>query len=227
MGLLLGSVYLDGFEISARVRFGGRQALAVHKLPGGKRIVDAMGPDDDAISWHGILSGRGAAARARALDAMRVDGVAVPLSWDVFTAVVVVSDLKLEYCNSWWIPYQVACTVVIGTQANDPGITAGDVVAGVVADLTVAQQAPGVSAALLAIRSTSVIAAGNQGYAAASTLLSAANLATKQAVVNADATLLVAEDVPTLVTTAGLLASLSAAHGYIERAASNFLMAGL
>lgn len=227
MGISLGSVTLDGFEVAARIQFGGRQALAVHKLPGGARIIDAMGPDDDAIAWHGILSGGDAAQRARALDAMRVDGLTVGLSWDVFAASVIIADLKLEYCNSWWIPYQIACTVVVGTQAVDSGPTGDDILAAVVADLILAGQAPGVSAALSAVNAANVISTGNQAYAAASTSLMAADQAIDQALSNSDSAMQAATDVPTLVSNAGLLASLSAASGYVGRAVTNFANAGL
>jgi hypothetical protein len=227
VGVSLGGIYLDGFEVAARIQFGGRQALAVHKLPGGARIIDAMGPDDDAIGWHGILTGGDATGRARALDAMRVDGLTVALSWDVFAASVIISDLKLSYCNSWWIPYQIVCTVVVGTQAIDSLAPGGGILAAVITDLTLAGQAPGVGAAFSAVNSASAISVGSPGYATASTALATADQAISQALANSDAAMQSATDVPTLVSTAGSLASLSAAAGYVGRAATNFTAAGL
>ena len=58
MGLLtLGSIVFDGFEVPSRVEFGGEQQLAVHKLIGGARVIDALGRDDAALRWRGVLSG--------------------------------------------------------------------------------------------------------------------------------------------------------------------------
>ena len=226
MGLFLGAVYLDGFELFAPVQFGGRQALAVHKLSGGTRIIDAMGADDDTIKWQGILSGSSAAARARAIDAMRVSGTAIQVSWDVFTALVIVSDLRLEYCNTWWIPYRIACTVVKGTQTAEAQTSATDIINVVLADLGLAQYAPGVITASSALTSAGVIAQGTQAYAATASSLVDAGLAINQAISEADATMLMTADVPSLVATAGSLASLAAASGYVSRAEKNFLNAG-
>lgn len=226
MGLALGNVYLDGFEIGARVRFGGRQMLAVHKLPGGTRIINSMGQDDDAIGWQGILSGSNAAVRARALDAMRVDGVAVPLSWDVFSAQVVISSLRLEYCNSWWIPYEIACTVVIGTQSPDSGTTPVDCLAAVLADLELAGGAPGVTSALSAVSSLDSFTPGNPAYAAAFSSLNNAGLSVGTALSNADVAMVNARDVASLVDASASLSSLAAASGYVGRATVNFVNAG-
>jgi hypothetical protein len=40
--LLIGPVLLEAFELPARVAWGGRQRLAVHRLPGGRRVIDAL-----------------------------------------------------------------------------------------------------------------------------------------------------------------------------------------
>jgi hypothetical protein len=225
MGVWLGGVFLDGFEVSARIRFGGAQALAVHRLPGGARVIDAMGPDDDVIAWHGILSGSDAADRARTLDALRVAGRAVALSWDVFAASVVVCELKLEFCNSWWIPYQIACTVLVGTQV--PGLAAPVVnaLADVVADLGLAGAAPGIAAALTAVNAAGATAGGSQAFAAAQSALLGAGSAIAAAVAEADAGMGAAE-LPDLVSASGSLAALTAAAGYAGRAAANFDNAG-
>lgn len=225
MGLFLGSVFLDGFEIAARIRFGGAQALAVHKLPGGTRVIDAMGADDAVIAWHGILSGNDATDRARALDAMRVGGLAAPLSWDVFSATVIVSDLKLEFSNSWWIPYQIACTVLVGTRSATLATAPVTLLADVVADLTLGALAPGVAAALASVNAAGATVAGSQAFAAAATALTGAGLRITAAIADTEPGM-ATTDLPSLVANAGSLASLSAASGYVWRATANFLDAG-
>src|SRR5689334_14980148 len=64
--LLIGPVLLEAFELPARVGWGGRQRMAVHRLPGGRRVIDAMGRDDADIAWTGVFTGSDAVARARA-----------------------------------------------------------------------------------------------------------------------------------------------------------------
>ncbi len=222
MGVLLGSVLLDGFEVSGSIFFGGAQALAVHKLPGGTRIIDAMGQDDGLISWRGILTGGDASQRARALDAIRVAGDVIPLAWDVFSATVIVSELKLEFCNSWWVPYQLSCTVVVGTQMAALADAAGNLLGDVLDDLGVAGLAPGVSEALSLVGAPGAMIAGSQAFAAAANALNAASAGITTAIAGAEAGMNAA-DLPSLVNSAGALASLTSAAGYVGRATTNFV----
>jgi hypothetical protein len=110
--LLLGPVAFQDFEIPSGINFGGRQRLALHRLPGGARIIDALGRDDAEISFSGIFSGSDATLRARSLDEMRADGMTFPLMWDVFFYTVLISDFHADYRNGWWIPYRITCTVL-------------------------------------------------------------------------------------------------------------------
>ena len=222
MGLLLGGVVLDGFEVSEPIGFGGAQALAVHKLPGGARVIDAMGPDNGVISWRGILSGSDASDRARQLDAIRVAGLAVPLAWDVFTATVIVSDLRLAFANSWWVPYRIGCTVLVGTQLPGPAAVITDVLSDVLGDLGLAGAAPGVSAALALVGAPGATVGGSQAFAAAVNALNAAGLGISSAI-TASETGMSATDLPSLVNAAGSLASLTSAAGYVGRAETNFV----
>ena len=114
-GLVLGPVVFRDFEIPERLRFGGRQRLSVHLLPGGGRIVDAMGPDEGPLSWSGVFSGPDAAARMRLLDRLRQAGSVLPLSWSGWRYSVVIESLEAESMNPAWIPYQLqACVVALG-----------------------------------------------------------------------------------------------------------------
>ena len=123
MALTLGPVLFTSFEIPEKVNFGGRQTLLTHKLPGGQRVIDAMGPDDDDIAWQGRFRGGLAPSRARAVDAIRVAGLPVTLAWGGFRFTVLVSEFKADYQQAYEIPYTLACVVVTpppGTAA--PGL---------------------------------------------------------------------------------------------------------
>lgn len=110
--LLIGPVLLEAFELPSRVGWGGRQRLAVHRLPGGRRVIDAMGRDDADITWEGVFTGSDAVFRARAIDLMRAGGRVWPLSWGSFFYSVVVGRFEANYERENWIPYRIACTVL-------------------------------------------------------------------------------------------------------------------
>ncbi|MGC1411090.1 MAG: hypothetical protein WA864_19375 [Acetobacteraceae bacterium] len=110
--LILGPVAFQDFEVASGVNFGGRQRLALHRLPGGSRVIDALGRDDAQISFSGIFSGSDATLRARSLDQLRVVGVALPLTWDVLFYTVLIAEFQASYRNGWWIPYRIVCTVL-------------------------------------------------------------------------------------------------------------------
>lgn len=96
--LVLGEVTFTGFEVPSRISIGGAHAVTIHKLPGGRRVVDAMGVDDAAISWSGYFTGPEAAMRARLVDAMRQNGDQVSLSFGdyVFSVIVVHFEYDLQ-----------------------------------------------------------------------------------------------------------------------------------
>lgn len=112
-GITLGGIAFDGFELPESVPWGGEQRLTVHKLPGGARVVDAMGPDDRPITWSGVFHGPDASGKARAVDAMRVSGSRVDLIWGDEIREVLVSGFEADYAKSgFWIPYRVTCLVI-------------------------------------------------------------------------------------------------------------------
>ena len=77
--LSLGDVLFADLEVPDHITFGGEQALTVHKLVGGTRIIDAMGRDDMPLEWSGWFMGAEALSRARYLETQRIAGTAVPL----------------------------------------------------------------------------------------------------------------------------------------------------
>jgi hypothetical protein len=110
--LLLGPVLFRDYELPERINWGGRQRLVVHRLPGGRRAIDAMGRDDAAISWSGAFSGEDGSTRARLLDQMRAGGGLWPLNWASFLYSVVVSAFSVRYERSNWLPYRIECAVL-------------------------------------------------------------------------------------------------------------------
>ena len=95
--LIIGTMVLQDYEVPSHITIGGSQAVTVHKLPGGGRIIDAMGPDDGVVAWHGLFVGLGAAQRARNLDVMRIQGMPQVLSFGDYTFNVVVVHCEYDY----------------------------------------------------------------------------------------------------------------------------------
>lgn len=111
------TVTLDGFvfedfEIPESMTLGGDQALAIHRMAGGKRVIDAMGGDPRPISWSGRFRGPLAMSRAMEIDAKRIAGKKLALSWGVrsFTVVIERFDYEEQAVNE--IPYEIRCEVV-------------------------------------------------------------------------------------------------------------------
>ena len=162
MGLLvLGLVVFRGFEMPERVRFGGKQCLAVHALPGGGRVVDAMGADEGAVSWSGVFSGPFAGERVRLLEGMRRAGAVLPLSWQGWRYSVVIESFRAEAMNPAWVPYRLeACVVAVGdltateelpqapSAADAAALGAGPTLAGDIVDATAGLQSGDVRVAI-------------------------------------------------------------------------------
>ena len=110
--LLLGPIAFQDFEVPSRITFGGTQRLAIHRLPGGARVIDALGRDDAELSFAGIFSGTDATLRARAIDELRSAGLPLPLTWNVFFYTVVIASFEADYRAQNWIPYRIRCTVL-------------------------------------------------------------------------------------------------------------------
>src|SRR3979411_881178 len=92
--LVLGGISFDGFSTPSAMGAGGKQSMVVHKLPGGQRVVDTLGPDEDKITWSGEFFGNDAYANALGLDGMRAAGQVLPLSWGGQFRSVIIDDFK-------------------------------------------------------------------------------------------------------------------------------------
>lgn len=117
--LVLGAIIFADFEIPEKLSFGGQQQLVIHSLPGGGRVVDAMGPQDEPIYWSGVFSGQQAAERVRALDQMRRDGLPQLLTFDAWRYSVVLEEFAAQITSSFWIPYRIKLCVLASDAAAE------------------------------------------------------------------------------------------------------------
>ena len=113
--LTLGGITFESasYAVPDRVPFGGKQAMKVHKLPGGSRVIDILGPDEHDIEFSGFILASNAFQTAQSLDAMRADGKEITFSYCGMSRQVVVGDFKAtvrRYPN--WVEYSVSCVVV-------------------------------------------------------------------------------------------------------------------
>lgn len=116
--LTLGEVTFSNFELPEHFAIGGKQQLVVHSLPGGGRVVDAMGPNDAPIRWSGVFSGQQAAERVRLLDRLRRGGERQALAWDAWRYSVIVEEFEAQISSSWWIPYTIKLCVITSTSSE-------------------------------------------------------------------------------------------------------------
>ena len=108
--VLIGNIALSGFEVPDAMPWGTEQQLVDHKMPGGGRIVDAMGPLEAIYRWRGTFTGPTASYRAHQLDAMAAAGAAVPLIWGEDSRLVVIRGFHcVTTRGGWWLPYSITC----------------------------------------------------------------------------------------------------------------------
>jgi hypothetical protein len=223
--LLLGPVLFLSFEVPERIAFGGSQRLAIHRLPGGGRVIDALGRDDADIVWSGVFTGPDAADRARLLDALRADGAVLPLTWDAFYYSVVIARFEADYAHVNWVPYKLTCTV-LRDEAASAAIASSDLAGGLSADLASASVGIDASVAIAALAQPGATSRGTSSYAAAVVAVGglttqlAATLAASEASLTA-ASLATASGLSAAAAAAGTLAATTQAQGFVSRASVN------
>lgn len=109
--LTLGGVDFQDFEVPDSIKAGGKQALSVHKYPGGIRTVDTSGPDDNPIAWSGTFLDGNAELRCQQLDTMRRQGSVVPVTWSSYSYLVIVESFDWDFKRFYQIPYSISLTV--------------------------------------------------------------------------------------------------------------------
>jgi hypothetical protein len=217
----LGGVPFRDFEVPEKISFGGAQRVAVNRLIGGGRVVNALGGDDGEIHFGGVFSGDDAAARAQLLDAARTLGTAIPLVWGGFFYMVVLAEFAAEYTKPWWIPFAVRCVVAVDPVAALAGLVAP------VADLIGNDIAAAASLSVQAGISLIGLSGSNPAYAATQATIGSA-IASNGLALNSGANGLAAATdagggvagMGEVMIASSKLAALGGMNGYINRAAT-------
>lgn len=215
----LGGFVFQDFEVPEVIRWGGKQALTVHKLIGGTRVIDAMGRDDADISWSGILLSADASDRADELDQLRIGGEIQELIFAGRDYLVIVRDFQADQRKINHVPYRIACTVLQDQSApvSPPDEDSLDVVNG---DVGAVMLMPPPPPPLVPVQTT---LATVQATLAATTVLEAATATTNSVVAgvaSAEATAIAARTASdaVLATTAATAATTGALVGAIGNA---------
>jgi hypothetical protein len=110
--LVLAGIAFTDFSPPERMGAGGEQSMAIHKLPGGSRVIDTLGPDEADISFRGQIFDDDALTIALALDAIRAAGTVQTLSWAGQTRQVILSRFKWAIKREpIWVDYEITCVV--------------------------------------------------------------------------------------------------------------------
>lgn len=122
--LVLGSFVFTEFAVPELLPSGGRQQMRVHKMPGGDRIIDTMGPDDDDRQFSVLHVGESALDDALTLDAMRISGQPYAYSNGVEARIVVIAaaPFKVEKFN---VVHQDLVLTPVDNPAGTSGSSAG------------------------------------------------------------------------------------------------------
>jgi hypothetical protein len=137
--LSIAGITFDGFSTPAAMGAGGKQAMVIHKLPGGGRIIDTLGPDEDNISWNGEFFSNDAYDKVLALDGVRAAGFPVPLLFGgQFRSVIIDSFSYKVRRLPMWVEYQISCVVYQNPSLGNVSATVSSVETLIVTDLSVA-----------------------------------------------------------------------------------------
>ncbi|MFT9044579.1 hypothetical protein [Acetobacter orientalis] len=104
----IGDLVLTGMEVPDRIRDGGQQQVVVHRLPGGGRVLDAVGNDPSRLELEGRFLGPTAFARSQMLKQMRIAGKPVSFSGAGLTLTVKIAEFSCDYQQKGIvIPYRL------------------------------------------------------------------------------------------------------------------------
>jgi hypothetical protein len=110
--LTLGDFTFQGTEIPEEIAIGGKHRNAPKELIGGIRVVDMLGRSDDDLSWSGWLRGSNAGSRRAYLDAYRVAGAPLTLSWADLRYQVVVIGFTAIFRRTYEYRYTITFKVI-------------------------------------------------------------------------------------------------------------------
>ncbi|MGF6154038.1 hypothetical protein [Pseudomonas fluorescens] len=93
--VILGDFEFQGLEVPESATPGaGKQQLIIHKLVGGRRVIDVMGVDYNNLTWSGWILGATAGERVTDLERMRDEGQLLPFSLDSYHFSVVIQSFE-------------------------------------------------------------------------------------------------------------------------------------
>lgn len=110
--LIVGDVEFTGLEVPESVTIGAKQQLVVHKLVGGKRIVDVLGVDYDNLSWSGWMTGSTAGDRVTALETLRDVGAPLAFSIDGYYFNVIIQSFNQRFEHVYRRFYSIELVIV-------------------------------------------------------------------------------------------------------------------
>ena len=120
--LILGPFVFDSWSTPERLPFGGKQQLNVHKMPGGSRTIDAMGPDDHDRAFSAKFQGSSALSDALTIDALRVQGAELSYSNGVEARTVIIADFTPHVIKFNYIEFDITLTT-----SDDSGTGVGGI----------------------------------------------------------------------------------------------------
>ena len=108
----LGGFTFTSWAVPERVNGGGRQRLAIHRLIGGGRVIDAMGWDADQIKFAGRMRGDAAQVNVRLLETLARVGTPVVFSYWASRYQVFVSKFAWRFERYYEIVYDLTLEVL-------------------------------------------------------------------------------------------------------------------
>jgi hypothetical protein len=108
----LGGFTFSGWGVPERVNGGGRQRVAIHRLIGGARVIDAMGWDADQLRFGGRMRGAAASVSVRLLETLARVGVPVVFSYWTNRYQVIVSRFSWQFERYYEIGYDLTLEVL-------------------------------------------------------------------------------------------------------------------
>lgn len=116
--------------------------MVVHKLPGGSRVIDTLGPDEANITWGGLFFGNAAYSNVLALDGMRAAGQIISLTFGGQFRTVIIDTFSYKLRREpVWIEYSISCTVYINPSLGVTAVTSNSIDSLVESDLGLATTA--------------------------------------------------------------------------------------
>lgn len=110
--LIVGDVEFTGLEVPESVTIGAKQRTVVHRLVGGRRVVDVLGLDYKNIGWSGWMTGATAGDRVTELEALRDAGQPLTFNMDGYYFSVIIEEFEARFEHVYRRNYYIDLLVV-------------------------------------------------------------------------------------------------------------------